>query len=184
MAKKGKYARNKLPLRSWLLYLCVALFLTTGVTYSKYIASSSGGEGAQAAQFGTLTLTENVGNLQVIPGVDITNDPKVTMTASEVAVRVSVEVTFGAGWLWKDGALTSENALLSITPEDGWTVTNQGENVFSFSRELAARETLENEPVFKDGLIRVSADISYEDYYKMDPKVLDISIQARAEQID
>ncbi len=184
MAKRERRRPIRLPLWSWLLYLCVALLLTTGVTYSRYIASSAGGDGARTAQFGELTLTEDADSLTVLPGVPIAKDPRVTMTDSQVAVRVSVDVTFGSGWIWQDGTLTSENGLLRITPEPGWTLTAQQGNQFCFSWDLAPGQVLTDQRIFQNGQIEVLANISYEEFYNMDQAALDISIEARAEQID
>ncbi len=184
-AKKARFA--KLPLKCYLLYLCIALFLTTGVTYSRYIAVSTGSDGAQVAQFGTFTLTETTGTTySITPGVPISKDPKVSMTASQVAVRIYVDITFAADWTWTqaDRTFRSQQELLTIPVADGWSFSAQEGKTFRFFLDLQPGQFLRDQSVFKDDAIMVSSTISYKDYYELDPRLLEITIQGRAVQLD
>ncbi len=175
----------KIPLKSWLLYLCVALFLTTGVTFSRYIATSSTSGGSRVAQFGDLILTETTGaDYTVIPGVPIAKDPKLTMSQSAVAVRVTVELAFGSQWQREGNRFSSPHSLLSFQVAQGWTYKGQEGTSFYFSRDLAPGEGLTQQAIIENNEITVSASVSYEDFYRLDPADLEIAVSAKAEQID
>lgn len=90
---------SKFPLKSFLLYLCIALFLTTGVTFSRYIASSNGGDAARVTKFGELSLYETVDGTRVnsqelvyAPGVSITKNPMVDFKGNELAAYVFIKI--------------------------------------------------------------------------------------------
>ena len=51
MLLKIKIFFKKIPLRAYLLYLLAASVVCTGVTFSSYLSSSSGGDGAKVAVF-------------------------------------------------------------------------------------------------------------------------------------
>lgn len=78
MAGKGKLKGLHLPLRAYIMYLLLICFALTGVTFSKYVTSTYGGDSARVAKIGSVTVTENGEpyNSDVIwrvaPGADIT----------------------------------------------------------------------------------------------------------------
>ena len=59
MAGKGKLKGLHLPLRAYIMYLLLICFALTGVTFSKYVTSTCGGDSARVAKIGSVTVTEN-----------------------------------------------------------------------------------------------------------------------------
>lgn len=79
--------KRRLPLRAWLLYLAVATFALTGVTFSRYVASAHSQDEGRVITFGDLTVTDS-GSVQVQPGVAAQKDLTVHFDGSEAAVYV------------------------------------------------------------------------------------------------
>ena len=85
--------RGRVGLRGWLLYLLLVCFALTGVTFSRYVASSYGSDAARTAYLGELTVTETGsetygGRWVVTPGVDITKNARVIFDKGEMACFV------------------------------------------------------------------------------------------------
>lgn len=134
----AKPNKRRLPLRAWLLYLAVATFALTGVTFSRYVASAYSQDEARVAAFGGLTVTDS-GSVQVQPGVAAKKDLTVHFDGSEAAVYVFAEVQGG----WTRGAdnrtYTYGAGSLSWRVADGWT--HLRDNVYY--RELAPNTALD-----------------------------------------
>ena len=94
MAGKGKLKGLHLPLRAYIMYLLLICFALTGVTFSKYVTSTCGGDSARVAKIGSVTVTENGEpyNSDVIwrvaPGADITKNAVISFSGSELASYV------------------------------------------------------------------------------------------------
>ena len=56
---KVKTKGGRLPVRAYLLYLLLISFMLTGVTFSRYITSSRGDEGARVVKAGEIRIEEN-----------------------------------------------------------------------------------------------------------------------------
>ncbi len=173
-----------LKIAAALLCLTVLSVYLMGGMFAKYRASDSGADQARVAGFGTLELEESKTAYQVTPGVNITKDPKVSMTASEVAVRVSVDIIFASGWTRSGNVLKSQKDLLTVTVADGWSYEKNSGNTYTFYRDLAPGETLDKVSVFQGDEIVVLATIPYYEFYSIANGELDITIRARAVQID
>lgn len=134
----AKPNKRRLPLRAWLLYLAVATFALTGVTFSRYMASAYSQDEARVAAFGGLTVTDS-GSVQVQPGVPAKKDLTVHFDGSEAATYVFVELN---GSDWTRGAdnrtYTYGAGSLSWRVADGWT--HLQDNVYY--RELAPNTAL------------------------------------------
>ena len=171
----AKPNKRRLPLRAWLLYLAVATFALTGVTFSRYVASAHSQDEARVAAFGGLTVTDS-GSVQVQPGVPAKKDLTVHFDGSEAAVYVFAEVQGG----WTRGAdnrtYTYGGGSLSWRVADGWT--HLQDNVYY--RELAPNTALDA-GLIDDGAVNVSENMTRTELEKLS-KALHIRVQAAAVQ--
>ena len=167
--------KRRLPLRAWLLYLAVATFALTGVTFSRYVASAHSQDGARVAAFGGLTVTDS-GSVQVQPGVPAEKDLTVHFDGSEAAVYVFAEVQ--GGWtLGADNRTYTYGAdSLSWRVADGWT--HLQDNVYY--RELAPNTALDA-GLIDGGAVNVSENMTRTELEKLS-KALSIRVQAAAVQ--
>ena len=152
--RQAKPNKRRLPLRAWLLYLAVATFALTGVTFSRYVASAHSQDEGRVITFGDLTVTDS-GSVQVQPGVAAQKDLTVHFEGSEAAVYVFAEVQGG----WTRGAdnrtYTYGADSLSWRVADGWT--HLQDNVYY--RELAPNTALDA-GLIDDGAVNVSEDMT------------------------
>lgn len=128
-----------------------------------------------AGEIGELTLTEDKGqnttgitNIKVIPGVDITKDPKVSFSGHNVDAYVFLKVE-ADGWNVNSDAdyfsqyfLDSEGYLEWYLAE-GWEYYGEVERAQIYCRKVSANEKLDNVSVIKDDKITVSSKITKED---------------------
>lgn len=171
----GKPNKRRLPLRAWLLYLAVATFALTGVTFSRYVASAHSQDGARVITFGDLTVTDS-GSVQVQPGVAAQKDLTVRFEGSEAAVYVFAEVQGG----WTRGAdnrtYTYGGGSLSWRVADGWT--HLQDNVYY--RELAPNTALDA-GLIDGSAVNVSENMTRTELEELS-KALHIHVQAAAVQ--
>lgn len=172
----AKPNKRRLPLRAWLLYLAVATFALTGVTFSRYVASAHSQDGARVITFGDLTVTDS-GSVQVQPGVAAQKDMTVHFDGSEAATYVFVELK---GSDWTRGAdnrtYTYGAGSLSWRVADGWT--HLQDNVYY--RELAPNTVLDA-GLIDGGTVNVSENMTRTELEKLS-KALSIRVQASAVQ--
>lgn len=170
----AKPNKRRLPLRAWLLYLAVATFALTGVTFSRYVASAHSQDEGRVITFGDLTVTDS-GSVQVQPGVPTQKDLTVHFDGSEAAVYVFAEVqggwTLGAAGIYHDAA-----GLMTWRVADGWT--HLRDNVYY--RELAPNTALDA-GLINGGAVNVSEDMTRTELEKLS-KALHIRVQAAAVQ--
>lgn len=171
----AKPNKRRLPLRAWLLYLAVATFALTGVTFSRYVASAHSQDGARVITFGDLTVTDS-GSVQVQPGVAAPKDLTVHFDGSEAAVYVFAEVQGG----WTRGAdnrtYTYGGGSLSWRVADGWT--HLQDNVYY--RELAPNTALDA-GLIDGSAVNVSENMTRTELEELS-KALHIHVQAAAVQ--
>ena len=172
----AKPNKRRLPLRAWLLYLAVATFALTGVTFSRYVASAHSQDGARVITFGDLTVTDS-GSAQVQPGVAAPKDLTVRFEGSEAATYVFVELK-GSDWTrGADNRIYTYGAdSLSWRVADGWT--HLQDNVYY--RELAPNTALDA-GLIDGGAVNVSEDMTRTELEKLS-KGLSIRVQAAAVQ--
>lgn len=176
MAGKRQEKRNKraLPLRAWLLYLAVATFALTGVTFSRYVASAHSQDEGRVITFGGLTVTDS-GSVQVQPGVPAAKDLTVHFDGSEAATYVFVEVQ--GGWtLGADGIYHDAADLMTWRVADGWTHLQDD----VFYRELAPNTALDT-GLIAGGTVDVSENMTRTELEKL-PGSLHIRVQVAAVQ--
>lgn len=171
----AKPNKRRLPLRAWLLYLAVATFALTGVTFSRYVASAHSQDEARVAAFGGLTVTDS-GSVQVQPGVPAKKDLTVRFDGSEAATYVFVELK-DSGWTrGADGIYHDAAGLMTWRVADGWT--HLQDNVYY--RELAPNTALDA-GLIDDGAVNVSENMTRTELEKLS-KALSIRVQAAAVQ--
>lgn len=172
----AKPNKRRLPLRAWLLYLAVATFALTGVTFSRYVASAHSQDEGRVATFGDLTVTDS-GSVQVQPGVAAQKDLTVRFEGSEAATYIFVELN-GSGWtLGADNRTYTYGAgSLSWRVADGWT--HLRDNVYY--RELAPNTALDA-GLIDGGTVDVSEDMTRTELEELS-KALSIRVKAAAVQ--
>lgn len=172
--------------------LCLTLLsvcLTCGL-YARYTTNGGGDEKARVAKFGQLSLAmDQTDKVKLLPGSikSVTLDPKVTMTASEVAVAVYVYVSLpeGSQWTYDDDTRSFCCGPILWTVANDWNyLENDGKQTYTFYRFLAPGDSLNSEPVVVGGIMQVPQN--YDDYYGMSNTDVDLKIQfkVRAAQID
>ena len=171
----AKPNKRRLPLRAWLLYLAVATFALTGVTFSRYMASAYSQDEARVITFGDLTVTDS-GVTPVQPGVAAQKDLTVRFDGSEAATYVFVEVQGG----WTRGAdnrtYTYGADRLSWRVADGWT--HLQDNVYY--RALSPNTAL-TAGLIDGGAVNVSEDMTRTELEELS-KALSIRVRAAAVQ--
>ena len=172
----AKPNKRRLPLRAWLLYLAVATFALTGVTFSRYVASAHSQDEGRVITFGDLTVTDS-GSVQVQPGVAAQKDLTVRFEGSEAATYVFVELK---GSDWTRGAdnrtYTYGGGSLSWRVADGWTHLQN--NVYY--RALSPNTAL-TAGLIDGGTVDVSEDMTRTELEELS-KALSIRVQAAAVQ--
>lgn len=170
----AKPNKRRLPLRAWLLYLAVATFALTGVTFSRYVASAHSQDEGRVITFGDLTVTDS-GSVQVQPGVAAQKDLTVRFEGSEAAVYVFAEVQ--GGWTrGADGIYHDAAGLMSWRVADGWT--HLQDNVYY--RELAPNTALDA-GLIDGGTVDVSENMTRTELEELS-KALSIRVRAAAVQ--
>lgn len=180
---------RRLPLRAWLLYLVVVTFALTGVTFSRYVASSYSRDEARVATFGQLEVVEPSsgspdGKWLVAPGADIKKDARVTFSGSEMAVYLFVQLKT-PGWT-RD---TTDNMSYSCMSgqitwrvADGWTyLRDDGTDAAVYYCTAQANANVDAQ-VIANGSITVSENITRSQLKTLPPD-LRIDIHATAVQL-
>lgn len=171
----AKPNKRRLPLRAWLLYLAVATFALTGVTFSRYMASAYSQDEARVITFGGLTVTDS-GVTPVQPGVAAQKDLAVRFDGSEAATYVFVELQ-GSDWTQDaDGIYHDATGLMTWRVADGWT--HLQDNVYY--RALSPNTALDA-GLIAGGTVDVSEDMTRTELEKLS-KALSIRVQAAAVQ--
>ena len=171
----AKPNKRRLPLRAWLLYLAVATFALTGVTFSRYVASAHSQDEGRVITFGDLTVTDS-GSVQVQPGVPAEKDLTVRFEGSEAATYVFVELQ-GSDWTrGADGIYHDAAGLMTWRVADGWT--HLQDNVYY--RALSPNTAL-TAGLIDGGAVNVSEDMTRTELEKL-PKALSIHVKAAAVQ--
>ena len=192
MDEQKKKKRVRLPLRAYLLYLLVVTFALTGVTFSRYVTSSSGGDAARVAVIRDLTVTEegdvpaDGGRWLLAPGVELTKNAVVTLESSEMACYVFLELET-EGWqrtgthsyAIQDGGGT---ALSAWGVDAAWQLLHGGTDSAVYYQIVPANTPFSAAVLRDDGRITVSADVTASRLRALADTGLRIDIQAAAVQ--
>lgn len=192
MEEQKKKNRVRLPLRAYLLYLLVVTFALTGVTFSRYVTSSYGGDAARVAVIRQLTVTEtgdvpaDGGRWLLAPGMDVTKNAVVTLESSEMACYVFLELET-EGWqrtgthsyAIQDGA----GKVLSAWGVDAaWQLLYGGTDSAVYYQIVPANTPFSAAVLRDGGRITVSADVTASRLRALADTGLRIDIQAAAVQ--
>ena len=195
MAKRKRYFVN-IPMFIAGILFCLVIFsihFTSGI-YARYSTTAEGNDSARVASFGELKITEtgdfnNEGKkAMLLPGVDLKKDVEVTFEKSEVATIVFVEVRVSRNWGfllpdYKEFYFNDNDVQWQIA--DGWDVLEEASvvesetRVFVYYRKVPANEELGTVDVIKDGIIKVSTDLTRKE---MPEDIFEIDIRAAAVQ--
>lgn len=192
MEEQKKKNRVRLPLRAYLLYLLVVTFALTGVTFSRYVTSSHGGDAARVAVIRDLTVTEtgdvpaDGGRWLLAPGVELTKNAVVTLESSEMACYVFLELET-EGWqrtgthsyAIQDGGGT---ALSAWGVDAAWQLLHGGTDSAVYYQIVPANTPFSAAVLRDDGRITVSADVTASRLRALADTGLRIDIQAAAVQ--
>ena len=192
MDEQKKKKRVRLPLRAYLLYLLVVTFALTGVTFSRYVTSSYGGDTARVAYIRELTVTEtgdvpaDGGRWLLAPGVDLTKNVVVTLESSEMVCYVFLELETG-GWqrtgthsyAIQDGAGA---ALSAWSVETAWQLLPGGTDSTVYYQIVPANTPFSAAVIGDGGRITVSADMTASQLKALADAGLRIDIRAAAVQ--
>ena len=96
-----------------------------------------------------IDLEESTTTYNIVPGVDIAKDPKVTVTANSEDSYVFVKVEESANW---------EAAKVSYTMSDGWIALTGVDGVYYREYSKTATDTIYD--VLKDNKVTVSEDLT------------------------
>lgn len=192
MEEQKKKNRVRLPLRAYLLYLLVVTFALTGVTFSRYVTSSNGGDAARVAVIRDLTVTEtgdvpaDGGRWLLAPGVELTKNAVVTLESSEMACYVFLELET-EGWqrtgthsyAIQDGA---GKVLSAWRVETAWQFLSGGTDSAVYYQIVPANTPFSAAVIGDDGRITVSADVTASQLKALAAEGLRIGIHAAAVQ--
>lgn len=149
--KQNQKSKFRIPFSAVLMYLAVVVVALSGVTFSKYVISSSAGDNARVAKIKGLTVTETGNSVEegkwiITPGVDIEKQATVNFEGSEMACYVFCEVKT-EGWT----RLGSDNYTYShksgTMSELEWNVDKSWK--FLEGRELTSESTTDDAVYYK-----------------------------------
>lgn len=181
-----KKTRAPLPMRVYLCYLLAAALIFTGITFSKYITATSGGDEARATTFGELSLTEEEKpeSFVITPGVNIKKNPLVNFAMgkeskidkSEPGAYVFVCVV-AENWQFDQTTdqttnqttstyrmMKDEKELMQWSVDANWKYLTTNNWYRVFYRYVPPNENLTNVPVISGGEIIVSPKLYASDY--------------------
>lgn len=190
MEEQKKKNRVRLPLRAYLLYLLVVTFALTGVTFSRYVTSSDGGDAARVAVIRDLTVTEtgdvpaDGGRWLLAPGVELTKNAVVTLESSEMACYVFLELETDGWQRSSDGRsyALGENMGTAWYVADGWQLLSVGTDSAVYYQIVPANTPFSAAVIGDDGRITVSADVTASQLKALAAEGLRIGIHAAAVQ--
>lgn len=141
-----------------LILLCVVLISghLMGGIYARYVAESTGGDGARVIYFGDITLTIDDINTPLIPGVNNHMQARVSFDGSEAQTYVFVAID---GWTYDEGSGTIKSLIdheaidISVGVNTQWTrLATTDESVVLYMALDPNENTLENGvAVFNEG---------------------------------
>lgn len=201
----NKQRKTGVPLRAILLYICLCTFVVIGVTFSKYIATSGGGDEARVIKFEDISISEKGdvdenGKFILTPDVNTAKKAVVNFGGSEAAAYVFLEVTsvgfeydseakafcavpYGEDEEPVDGHKYKINIRLNDEFSDdnsGWNYLTNENGKYIFYMELEPNTALTDFPIIKDGEVAVDWKLKNSELKKLGK--LSISFKASAVQ--
>ncbi|MBR5512981.1 MAG: hypothetical protein IKV85_03210 [Ruminococcus sp.] len=160
MEKKNK--KFRLPLRAWLLYLVLVAFLSTGVTLSKYVTSTQGGDGARIIKFDDISISETGdftdGKFRIQPGINLTKKAELVFEGSEANTYIFVEVSAESFTAMNDNysfyAIDDKKIFWSVD-KTKWTYLTSENGKYIYFKALTANTSLKD-TIITDNTVYVS----------------------------
>lgn len=183
-----KKQKRKLPVQAYLLYLLLAVFLVTGVTFSRYLTTTNGGDSARVVKIGGVTLSESgdfyeTGKLRMIPGVNLTKKASVSFEGSETACYLFIEV-MPTGWATADNyTFTASAKKLSWSVGSDWTHLTADGGKYVYYTVLAPNTTVTDKDIIADNTVTVSPLLKNSDLSAL-PADLSVAFSATTVQYD
>ncbi len=191
LKEKNKNSKLKLPLRAYILYLLLITFALSGITFSRYIASSSGDDSARVAVIKNLDITETGNftepqNWVIAPGADITKKAVVNFEGSEMACYVFLKIdapkwTHDANHRYTYSDNESGDEFLSWNVSGGWNYLCDDGSDEIFYTAVKPNTPFSADIVANDGQIKVSDSITKSDLDGF-PSSLGLTFEAAAVQ--
>lgn len=155
-----------------LMLLSLVMFstwLTSGL-YAKYVVDENADDGARVAAFATLTLTETTGtDYKIIPGVDITKNPHLSVKGSETACYVFLTVDKGDAWeielnefdvnTGRKYVLKNSNDKVYWLISGSWTYLYEDSKKSVYYRTLEPGYSISSNSIISGNKISVSEDL-------------------------
>ena len=176
--KQNQKSKFRIPFSAVLMYLAVVVVALSGVTFSKYVISTSAGDNARVAKIKGLTVTEtgnfaSDGKWIITPGVDIEKQATVNFEGSEMACYVFCEVKT-EGWTRSGSDDHAYSHTFGTLSELEWNVDNswtflEGQDLTGTSttddvvyyKLVEANTPLKDVPIVaENGKITVSEDLT------------------------
>lgn len=162
MEKKIK--KFRLPLRAWLLYLVLVAFLSTGVTLSKYVTSTQGGDSARIIKFGDISITETGDftdeKFRIQPGVNLNKTATIDFKGSEANTYVFLEVSTDTFTAVADNYTFSkvDEKIKWSVDKTNWTYLTSEKGKYIYYKALTAN-TAFNADIITDNTVYVSSQL-------------------------
>jgi len=186
----NKYKFN-ISLKDCLLYLIIISIFLTGITFSRHITTTSGGDEGRVASIGNIELIETGDFVEedtmiIIPGNPLSYKPIVQFDGSEMATCIFVEMVTSNEWEQVEDnkyAINKNNIdLMSFEISDEWTyLEKEKNNTYIFYKVLDPNISLD-ENIIKDSKIDVSKYIKEDDIETMNN--ISIKFKTAASQIN
>jgi len=161
---REKKRRPKLPLRAYLMYITLLSFLLTGVTFSKYVTRSSASDSARVVKFGNVEISETVpsGGWVIVPGVNITKDATVNVSASEVDTFIFVKVAASGFTTADNRSFTTHNDQITWSVNSSWDFLKAENGYYIYYTYLDTNTELSRN-IITNNTVTVAASITEAD---------------------
>lgn len=189
--------KSGISLRAILLYISLCTFVVIGVTFSKYITMSNGGDEARVVKFNEVVVSETnmdadrKQNFILTPGTMLNKDPKVTFGGAETLTYIFLEVD-GKGFNYDNDTREFTSVLPDMESEgkvhfflaDEWEyVTTDGDKyVFVQTYHPTGEINEVDYDVIRDNTVYVDWSIRNSELNKL--KDLQLTFNATATQTD
>lgn len=182
--KHKRYMPHNMAMTMACVLLCLTLLSThlTGGLYAKYTTGTSAEDGARAAKFGRLSVTEQgdftQGKAIFIPGVNLEKDINITYSGGETDVYVFAAVE-APNWQTTDSGKKAFAdrycSLMSWNVDAGWNYLPTSDGRYVYWQYVDAQNTFEDNFI-AENTITVSENITKQQIAAMTG--IEINLQA------
>lgn len=186
--------KKTLPVRLYVIYLLIATFIFTGITFSKYVTSGIAGDSARVARIGEIRITEtgdftassDSNRFMYIPGVSVEKKAELKFEGAEFACYVFLKVT-PKGWTkvtGNDYSFSAAGGKLSWAVDDGWKYLTAEDGTYIYYCVVEANDAIIAKPIIEDSVVNVSENLLRSEIDTIKTSLLEIDFQATAVQLD